>query len=72
MGMEDGKGNACCFVRGYKIAFIITNFIVVIVNEITTINNAQWFSIHLYVVQKWKKILILFYDAFSSSLIDSR
>jgi hypothetical protein len=28
-------------------------------NEVKTINNTQWLSIHLYVGQAWKRILIL-------------
>ncbi len=42
-----------------KITFVVTPFIVVSVDEITTIDNTQWLSIHLYVVKKWKHIPIL-------------
>jgi hypothetical protein len=31
------------------------------VDEVTTIDNTQWLLIHLYVVQKWKKILMFLY-----------
>ncbi len=44
-----------------KVAFATTTFIVVSANEVTSINNTQWCSIHLYVVQNWTKIPILFY-----------
>jgi hypothetical protein len=47
-------------LEAMKITFVITIFIVVIVNEGTTIDNTQWFSIYLYVVQKCKRISILF------------
>jgi hypothetical protein len=33
-----------------KVAFVATTFIVVSVNEVTTIYNVWWLSIHLYVV----------------------
>jgi len=42
-----------------KAAFACANFIDVSVNEVTTIDNTQWLSIHLYMVQGWKKIPIL-------------
>jgi hypothetical protein len=41
-----------------KVAFVIAPFIGVNVDEVTMIDNTQWLSIHLYVVQKWKHILI--------------
>jgi hypothetical protein len=44
-----------------KIIFVDAPFIVVSADEITMINNTQWLSIHLYVVQKWKCIPILLY-----------
>jgi len=28
-------------------------------NEITTINNQSWLSMHLYIVEAWKKLPIL-------------
>jgi hypothetical protein len=30
--------------------FVVVSFIVVSVDEVMTINNTQWFSIHLYMV----------------------
>jgi hypothetical protein len=42
-----------------KITFVVAPFIVINVDEVTTINNTQWLSIHWYVVQKWKCIPIL-------------
>jgi hypothetical protein len=42
-----------------KVAFVRANFIVVNANEVTTTNNIQWLSIHLYMVQAWKRIPIL-------------
>ncbi len=42
-----------------KVTFVVTPFIVISVDEITMIDNTQWLSIHLYVVQKWKHIPIL-------------
>ncbi len=31
-----------------KITFVIANYIVINVDEVTTIDNTQWLSIHLY------------------------
>jgi len=42
-----------------KTTFVATPFIVVSVDEVTMIDNTQWLSIHLYVVQKWRSIPIL-------------
>jgi len=42
-----------------KATFVDAPFIAVNVDEITTIDNTQWLSIHLYVVQKWRRIPIL-------------
>ncbi len=42
-----------------KAPFVVAPFIVVSVDEVTTIDNTQWLSIHLYVVQKWRHIPIL-------------
>ncbi len=47
-------------MQAMKITFVIATFVVVTANEVTTIDNTQWFSIHLYVVQKCKRIPILF------------
>ncbi len=38
-----------------KAAFARANFVIVSVNEVRTIDNTQWLSIHLYMVQGWKK-----------------
>jgi hypothetical protein len=43
-----------------KVAFATIAFITVNANKVTSINNTQWCSIHLYVVQNWTKIPILF------------
>jgi hypothetical protein len=43
-----------------KVTFVVIAFIAISANEVTSINNTQWCSIHLYVVQNWTKILILF------------
>lgn len=43
-----------------KVAFAAIAFIAISANEVTSINNTQWCSIHLYVVQNWTKIPILF------------
>jgi len=42
-----------------KATFAFANFSVVSVDDITTIDNTQWLSIHLYVVHGWKRIMIL-------------
>ncbi len=42
-----------------KTTFDVANFIVISVDEIIAIYNTQWLSIHLYMVQKWKRITIL-------------
>jgi hypothetical protein len=42
-----------------KITFCFVSFIVVFANEVTTINNTQWLFIHMYVIEQWKRILIL-------------
>jgi hypothetical protein len=49
------------FLETTKITFVIANYIVINVDEVTTIDNIQWLLIHLYVVQKWKKILMFLY-----------
>jgi len=33
---------------------VTTNFIFVNIDEVTTINNTSWISLHLFVVQGWK------------------
>ncbi len=42
-----------------KIAFGIASFIAFSVDEVIIIDNTWWLSIHLYVVQQYKRILIL-------------
>ncbi len=42
-----------------KVTFVVAPFIVINANEVTKMDNTQWLSIHLYVVQKWKRIPIL-------------
>ncbi len=44
-----------------KVAFVTTIFLVINVNEITMIDNAQWISITFYIVQAWKRIPILLF-----------
>jgi hypothetical protein len=45
-------------LKATKAAFARANFIVVSADEVTTINNTQWLSIQLYMVQGWKNIPI--------------
>jgi hypothetical protein len=47
-------------LEAIKITFVIATFVVMTTNEVTIIDNTQWFSIHFYVVQKCKRIPILF------------
>lgn len=42
-----------------KIAFASVIFITIFKDEMVTIDNVRWFSIHLYVVQALKRIPIL-------------
>jgi hypothetical protein len=42
-----------------KVTLVVTSFIPVSVNEVIVIDNTQCLSIHLYVVQQWKRIPIL-------------
>jgi hypothetical protein len=42
-----------------KATFAIASFITFNADEVITIDNIQWLSIHLYVVQKQRRILIL-------------
>jgi hypothetical protein len=42
-----------------KTTFVVTSFITISANEVTTIDNNKWLSIHLYVMQNWKRIPIL-------------
>jgi hypothetical protein len=44
-----------------KVAFVTTSFLVINVNEVTMIDNIQWISITLYMVQAWKRIPILLF-----------
>ncbi len=46
-------------LKATKATFVHANFIVVNADEVTTIDNTQWLSIHLYMVQGWKNISIL-------------
>jgi hypothetical protein len=43
-------------LKATKATLVFATFIVINANEVTTINNIQWLSIHLYVVQGWKRI----------------
>jgi hypothetical protein len=54
-----GKMMHDVLLEATKVAFFYANFIVVSAYEITTIDNTQWVSIHLYMVQCWKRIPIL-------------
>jgi hypothetical protein len=40
---------------------VAVNFIFVNANEIIAIDNTSWISLHLYVVQGWKRIPLLVY-----------
>jgi hypothetical protein len=42
-----------------KVAFVAVTFIAINVNEAMAFDNIQWISIHLHVVQGWKRIPIL-------------
>jgi hypothetical protein len=42
-----------------KVAFAFVIYIDIFINEVMTIDNIQWLSIHLYVVHTWKRIPIL-------------
>jgi hypothetical protein len=42
-----------------KAAFAFVAYFDIFVNEVTIIENIKWLSIHLYVVQAWKRIPIL-------------
>jgi hypothetical protein len=44
-----------------KVAFVTTIFLVINVNEVAMIDNTQWISIILYMVQAWKRIPIFFF-----------
>jgi hypothetical protein len=46
-------------LKATKATFVCVNFIAIRANEVTIIDNTQWLSIHLYMVQGWKKIQIL-------------
>jgi hypothetical protein len=60
------------FLEFTKITFVIANYIVINVDEVTTINNTQWLSIHLYVVQKWNFFLMFLYvETISQSSISN-
>ncbi len=48
-------------LEAIKAAFATTSFITVNADEVTIIDNIQWLSIHLYMVQQWKRIPILLY-----------
>jgi hypothetical protein len=39
----------------------VVNFLFVSANEMTTIDNAFWIFLHIYVVQSWRKIALLVY-----------
>jgi hypothetical protein len=43
-----------------KATFCFASFIIVFADEVMTINNTQWLFIHMYVIQQWKRISILF------------
>jgi hypothetical protein len=44
-----------------RATFVAASFITISVNEVTITNNTQCLSIHLYVVQQWRRIPILLY-----------
>jgi hypothetical protein len=45
-----------------KVTFVATTFIVINIDEVTLIDNTQWLSIHVYVVQSWKRHILLCVD----------
>jgi len=58
-GMVEVMHNVLLNVTKATLAFVAyTN---ISIDEVKTINNTQWLSIHLYVVQAWKRIPILLY-----------
>jgi len=46
----------CCYD---PLVINVANFLFVSVDEVTTIDNASWISLHIYVVQFWKRIFLL-------------
>ncbi len=58
--MGYGRGHAWDFVGSHKSSICRqVSFIAIIANEVIVIDNTQWLSIHLYVVQQWNMIPIL-------------
>jgi len=37
----------------------VAHFIAVTIDEITTVDNSSWLSIHVYIVQEWVRVLLL-------------
>jgi len=37
----------------------VVDFLFMSANEMITIDNATWISLHIYVVQSWKRIILL-------------
>lgn len=57
--MGDGRGHAWNFVGSHKSNICCqVSFIAITTNKFIAIDNTQWLSIHLYVVQQWKRIPI--------------
>jgi hypothetical protein len=55
-----GWQRTCKLLEVTKTTFVVAPFIAINVDEVTMINNTQSLLIHLYVVQKWKHIPIVF------------
>ncbi len=47
--------------KAIRVTFVAIFFIAISANEVIIIDNTQCLSIHLYMVQQWKRIPILFY-----------
>jgi hypothetical protein len=45
-------------LRTTKIVMQKSPFIYVSCDEVTTINNQSWLSVHVYVIKEWKKVSI--------------
>jgi hypothetical protein len=58
-GWGMGKVMHKVFLEAIKATFAVTSIITVSVNEVIAIDNTQWLSIHLYVVEQWRRIPIL-------------
>ncbi len=60
MGVANGMAKVMHDIILDSTKNFVVSFIDVFVDEVMTIDNTKWLFIHLYVVQLWKRILILF------------